>query len=428
MPIKTLHLTNAYHATSGGIRTFYRALLKAANEAARPLSLVVPGERTMVETIGEWGRIYHLAAPRSPAFDQRYRLLLPHTYLWPVRSAIQRIIRAEQPDLIEVCDKYALAWLGGLLRRGWMPGVKRPVLIGLSCERMDDSVAAWLGESVLVRRVTQLYLGHLYIGQFDAHIANSPYTAAELSTAMTPRHKRLICVQPMGVAVDDFSPTRRTLARRAALCQRVGLSEHSRLLLYVGRLSAEKNLSLLVRLMEQLMKEPWSNYRLIVAGAGPLGEAFARECEDCVPRRVRFLGQIENHTELADLYANCDVFVHPNPREPFGLAPLEAMAAGLPLVAPNTGGILSYADHTNAWLAEPTAAAFAAAVRSVFANDEQRAARLAAARTTAEEHAWEKIAASFFRLYEALHKELKNGRQEVAGHLSLPMMEMRAER
>ena len=57
---KTLHLTNAYHPTSGGIRTFYRALLREANNQARPLRLIVPGEHDEIEEVGRFGRVYHL--------------------------------------------------------------------------------------------------------------------------------------------------------------------------------------------------------------------------------------------------------------------------------------------------------------------------------------------------------------------------------
>ena len=70
------------------------------------------------------------------------------------------------------------------------------------------------------------------------------------------------------------------------------------------------------------------------------------------------LGHIADPERLADIYANCDALVHPNPREPFGIAPLEAMASGLPVVVARSGGVLSYANEENSWLAEPTGAAF----------------------------------------------------------------------
>jgi hypothetical protein len=125
MPIKTLHLTNAWHPSSGGIRTFYRAMLREANARRQQLGLVVPAAASSMETVGDYGRIYFVKAPRSPIVDSRYRLLLPHTFL---RSAgeVWRIVDRERPDLIEVCDKYSLCYLAGMLRCGWNADRPRP--------------------------------------------------------------------------------------------------------------------------------------------------------------------------------------------------------------------------------------------------------------------------------------------------------------
>src|SRR5262245_12501077 len=109
------------------------------------MRLVVPGERNEVEEFGAWGRIYHIASLRAFLFDNRYRLLAPRAYLPPFRGESRRILRDEQPDLIEVCDKYSVSWLAGLLRRGWISDLRRPTLVGMSCERMDDNVGAFLG-------------------------------------------------------------------------------------------------------------------------------------------------------------------------------------------------------------------------------------------------------------------------------------------
>ena len=61
--LKTLHLTNAWHAESGGICTFYRALFDAANRKGFAMRLVVPAHRTRIEKVGDYGLIYHLKAP-----------------------------------------------------------------------------------------------------------------------------------------------------------------------------------------------------------------------------------------------------------------------------------------------------------------------------------------------------------------------------
>ena len=102
MAIKTLHITNCYHAASGGIRTFYHALLEAANRLQRPLRLVVPGEAEGAQEVGEFGRIYQVKAPPNPFFDRRYRLIYPHTFLFPNSRGLRRVLQIERPDLVEV--------------------------------------------------------------------------------------------------------------------------------------------------------------------------------------------------------------------------------------------------------------------------------------------------------------------------------------
>jgi len=100
MSIKTLHITNSYHPASGGIRTFYNALLEAANHHRRFVRLVVPGPATSIEEVGDFGRIYYVAAPRVPVIDSRYRWMLPHLYAWRYDSPLRRILTAERPDLV----------------------------------------------------------------------------------------------------------------------------------------------------------------------------------------------------------------------------------------------------------------------------------------------------------------------------------------
>jgi glycosyltransferase involved in cell wall biosynthesis len=118
MKIKTLHIMNSYHPTSGGIRIFYDALLAAANRHGRPVRVVVPAEKTFVEEAGAFGRIYHVAAPLVPTLNSRYRWMLPHTYAWPYDSPVLRILAAERPDVVEVCDKFWLLYWGvrGIMR------------------------------------------------------------------------------------------------------------------------------------------------------------------------------------------------------------------------------------------------------------------------------------------------------------------------
>jgi alpha-1,6-mannosyltransferase len=401
--IKTLHLTNAWHATSGGISTFYRALLAAANQEGHLIRLIVPAHSDGVERVGSCGLIYFVKARPAP-LNSSYRIMLPGAFLGP-HGPIRRILDEERPDLVEVCDKYTLPYLAGLLRERWMLGPEfRPVTVGLSCERMDDNFATYVGKGVLGETLSRWYMKWLYFPMFDSHITVSEHTANELIPA-SRGHKvrRGVWVCPMGADCDQFRPARRAESQRRTLTAKCGGDEATTLLLYAGRLAAEKNLALLADLMELLASDRHHDFRMLIAGDGVMRAAFEQLCRQKAPGRVAFLGHVGDREELAGLYANADIFVHPNPREPFGIAPLEAMAAGLALVAPRSGGVLSYASDGNAWLGEADAETFAALVRGIAADPECCRRKTEVARATAEQYRWQSVALRYLRLYQSLY-------------------------
>jgi alpha-1,6-mannosyltransferase len=403
---RSVHFTNAWHGASGGIRTFYEALLNGAERHRRHLALVVPGERTDVEHRGTFGRIYTLKASRSPVFDRRYRVLWPHQYLTGRQSPIERILAQERPEVIEICDKYVLPWLCGVIRTraGNEP---RPTLIGLSCERMDDNVRAYLGGGTVTRTASRAFLRRAYLPLFDAHIANSTYTAEELTDVIdryAPVDERLrqlptIRIGPMGVALDEFSPARRLEHLRDSLLGRTGGGTDARLIVYAGRLSPEKHVRWLPEMLDRLAGLGIDG-RLVICGDGPLRAemdlAAAR-----MGRRMLILGHVDRAT-LADTLASADVFVHPNPNEPFGIGPLEAMASALPVVLPRSGGVLTYASDHNSWLTSASAEGLAAGVAAALLSPARAAERCDRALTDVQRLSWPAAVDTYFDHYDEL--------------------------
>jgi len=400
MGLTSLHVTNAYHPSSGGIRTFYTALLDAANRERRRVCLVVPGPEDKVEEVGAFARIYFVRAPFAPVFDRRYRLILPLHFIPGLRGLLVRILERERPDLVEICDKYSLPYLAAMLRKRWHSRVPRPVLAGLTCERFDDNMAAYCSSSRPARAFTRWYVRNIYGPPFDVHIAVSKYTAGELRAALPDRPEGFIRVAPMGVHAENFGPEWRSDALREQLLRRAGGTERSTLLFYAGRISPEKNIELLLDMLRILTADGDVDYRLVLAGDGPSASRIARLArEGPLNGRVWLCGNLDRET-LASYYASADIFVHPNPREPFGIGPLEAMSSRVPVVIPAAGGVLEYGTSNNSWLAEPTGPAFADAVRSARRGDP---ARLIAARETAHRFRWLEVTRRYFDLYDDIY-------------------------
>jgi glycosyltransferase involved in cell wall biosynthesis len=429
VPIKSVHITNYYHKNSGGISTSYNNLLAAAERHRRYVRLIVPGETEEIEEVNEFAKIYYIPAKFSPVFDKRYRIIMPWQYM-PNDSIIRKILLAEKPNLIEVTDKYTISMLGAMIRVGKFKQLGRPMLVHFSCERMDDNIGSFLVGGSVGKWFARRVMGNYNFPNFDYHLANSPYTAEEfyesVEKSKNPRRsdwffnwcwrvfkaprvpfEERIFVCPRGVNVEQFSPARKSDRVKREMRERAGIPGDSIVLLYAGRISPEKNVELLPAFMEILAQDSEKDYRLLVAGAGPQADWLREETAKKIPNKIVQLGHLDKET-LSDYYANADVFVHPNPREPFGIAPLEAMASGTATLAPNAGGLLSYATNENAWLVAPTAENFARAVREIIRDENLRKRKIQrafeAVRANTREISTDRLLATYDRIYEDFQK------------------------
>ncbi len=432
MTIKSVHITNYYHRNSGGISTAYNKLLEGANRRKRYVRLIVPGEESSVEEVGEFGRIYYVKAAVSPFFDKRYRVMWPwKTYIFD-KSPIKAILRDEKPDLIEIGEKYTLSLMAGLLRKGIMNVTdKRPLLLHFSCERMDDNVGAFISSAPMFKRMSGAVVRNYLFPMFDFHLTNSDYTAGELFEAVSeknvgkryfkrflwkvlkapgPEAAERIFVNQCGVDTNTFSVGRKNDQKRTEIRESYGITADAKLLLYAGRISPEKNVLLLPEIIRELSASNEFEFRLLVAGAGPEQDRLAVDCERAAPGKTIMLGHLNDMEALADLFANCDAFVHPNPREPFGITPLEAMASGLAVAAPNSGGLLSYANKENAWLCDPNGRSFAAGINEIFSDDAGRRDKVEKALETSRRYDWETSVDNLFGLYDEMLEEFTKNR------------------
>jgi glycosyltransferase involved in cell wall biosynthesis len=179
----------------------------------------------------------------------------------------------------------------------------------------------------------------------------------------------------------------------------------SPLFLYVGRLSAEKDI---VRLKELFSVIP--GVRLAIVGDGPLRSDLERQFEGTP---TVFTGYMQG-AELARVYASADMFVLPSSTETLGLVLLEAMAAGCPVVACRAGGVPdAVEDGVTGFLFDPDQNdSFAATVKQAWNSDGQLESIRQNARKDVERHSWARATSELRQLYcQVIHDKVKYGRR-----------------
>jgi glycosyltransferase involved in cell wall biosynthesis len=167
-------------------------------------------------------------------------------------------------------------------------------------------------------------------------------------------------------------------------------------LLFVGRFVAQKNLALFLRALDGVSER----FETSLVGEGELGAELKKAVEDLRLCNVRFHGRVEG-ADLRELYRTADVLVLPSEREAFGLAVLEAMAMGLPIVATDVSGTRALvAPDQNGVLVPPgDPAALREALLSVTGDPDRYRQMSERSRHLAAGYSWEAAGAAFERLY-----------------------------
>jgi alpha-1,6-mannosyltransferase len=196
-------------------------------------------------------------------------------------------------------------------------------------------------------------------------------------------------VVPLGVELGQFSPAKRCPTMR----RKLGLTEKQPLLIYVGRLDAEKRPQVVIDAFRRL---PWSlGAALLLLGDGPLRHQFAgREAE-----RIFAPGYCLDRSDLAAWLASADLYVSAMADETFGISVIEAQASGLPVVGVAAGAMVDRVPYGLGLVGEvDDAAVMASNILAVLRGD--MAAMSERARAHALQFSWDQsMELLFSRVY-----------------------------
>jgi glycosyltransferase involved in cell wall biosynthesis len=192
-----------------------------------------------------------------------------------------------------------------------------------------------------------------------------------------------------------------------------GLPAEAQLVLYVGRLGREKNIGFLLsafaRLVQDMAPQP---VHFVLAGDGnERGSLEQLAAELKLSQATTFLGNV-SRDRLPDLYRLADLFVWASKTEAQGVVTIEAIAAGLPVVAAHDEALEGIAcDGLNARIVNLDLDEFTAACRSILTNGEQRAAMRRASQAISETFSIDRHVQALGRLYtDVVERGRANGR------------------
>lgn len=354
--VRIVQLANFYGPRSGGLRTALDHLGAGYSDRGHEVVLIVPGSRRSEEVLPSGALRITLPALPIPGTGG-YRLADPRR----VADALTGLA----PDAIEVSDRLTLRGFGSWARR------RNVASVMISHERLDR-----LFGQIMPARPAQRAADFANLrtaADYDTVVCTTEFACEEFRR-IGVRNVRQV---PLGVDLELFSPHRRDDGLRASL------ADGTRpLLVHCGRLSVEKRVDRSIEAVAALRRDGL-DVRLVVAGDGPRRESLERLAKG-LP--VHFAGFIEDRARLAALLATADVSLAPGPHETFGLAALEALAAGTPVVASRSSALADMLTTECGAVADDTAAGFARAVADVLTMP--LANRRSAARERAEQFGW----------------------------------------
>lgn len=307
--------------------------------------------------------------------------LYPELRLALPRASIRRILTEFKPDLLHVADP-ALLGIAGLYYGGGKDGgpLRLPLIVAYHTDLLK--YPHYYGLGFLQPCVVKIL-------RIRHNRATLNLCTSELMVSQLKEHGIApVALWPGAVDSDLFSPSRASEQMRARLTQ---ANPDGPLVLFVGRLSSEKNLE---SLRDWLEGSP--GVRLAFVGDGPQRSKLERHFAG-LP--VFFAGFLYKE-ELAAAYASSDIFVMPSRTETLGLVVLEAMASGLPVVAARAGGIPEMIEEGVTGYLVSTSSEATKRIATLLASTTARQLMGATARAQVSRRSWKCATLQLIRLYD----------------------------
>lgn len=363
------------------------------------VSGVVRSIETFTQELTTLGHQVYIFAPRYPRYRERNSNVFRfHSFrppsvpdfslAIPISARIGATMARLNLDVVHVHSPFLLGRLGA------------------NCARRFGLPLVFTYHTLYEQYVHYVPFGQPFAKDLMVRMSRTFCNRCDLVVAPTAKVRNLLIeygvtspidIVPTGVDLDRFGDGDPGWLRTS-----YGIGAQEKVLLFVGRLTKEKNLDFLLESF-RLVSERVSPVRLVIVATGPEEQHLKQLAENLgIGDRVIFTGYLPTN-ELVNCYHGADLFVFPSVTETQGLVLIEAMAAGLPVVAVDAYGVSDMVSHgCDGFLVPPEAGEFAERVTAVLQHPELRDQMAKQAYLKAEQMSSRNMAIRLACAYETL--------------------------
>ncbi len=176
-------------------------------------------------------------------------------------------------------------------------------------------------------------------------------------------------------------------------------------ILYVGHVEIRKNIPVLIKSFNQLLKKGITSKLILIGKPGHGFDEISQTVASLgISQHVIFLGYVPDE-DMVKFYNAAELFVFPSLYEGFGLPPLEAMACGSPVITSNTSSLPEVVGNAGFTLDPTDINSFADAMYEILTNDSLRTDMHIKSLKQAKKFSWEKTAEETWKVYEEICSE-----------------------
>ena len=327
--------------------------------------------------------------------DKQYKNRIATFYSREVAKQIKEL----NLDIIHTQSEFSLGAFGKIISR------KYDIPLIHTYHTMWEDYVHYItpikGRNIYLKRLVRKF-SRRFLRKAECVITPSNKTAKYLKYKCNVKNKPIYVI-PTGIDIKPFNRNNFSLDEKNRLKESLGIKPEEKVILFLGRVATEKSIDVLMNVMPSIFNE-YQNCKFLIVGDGPSKKDLEEQAKQLhIQEKVIFTGKVP-YSEVPKYYNLGDIFVNASLTETQGLTFIEAMAAGLPVVAKYAPNLSEYIKNGKNGILVKKNADFKTAILKVLKDDTLKNTLIANGYKTAKEYSIEQFGDKLEMLYSEIIK------------------------